>query len=127
ELAKAAFQQKYPEATEQMLSAAVYHLFADGVDACVEWLAELERFLRDDDHTLSHGFSWHLLHHVYNWHQLESLMPHGKSAMYDLLDEILESASENDMDGVCQSAKEFKAILDGDDSAPSVEDNPAEG
>ena len=108
-----------------MLSAAVFHLFADGVDACVEWLAELERFLSDDDHKLSHGFSWSLLHHVYNWHQLESLMPHGKSVMYDLLDQILESASEDDMDGVRRSAKEFKAILDGDDSAPSVEDNPA--
>ena len=29
------------------------------------------------------------------------------------------------MDGVRRSAKEFKAILDGDDSAPSFEDNPA--
>ena len=125
EVARETFRRKYPEATEQMVSAAVFHLFTDGVDACVEWLIDLERFLSDPDHQLCHGASSHLLYHVYNWHQLESLMPHGKSAMHDLLDDILESVADNDMDGVRSAASEFKAILDGHDVPPSVEQNPA--
>ena len=126
EVARETFRFKYPEATEQMVSAAVFHLFTDGVDACVQWLADLERFLSDPDHQLCHGASSHLLYHVYNWHQLESLMPHGKSAMHNLLDDILESVDENDMDGVRTAASEFKAILEGHDVPPSVEQNPAD-
>ena len=125
ELARDVFRRKYPEATDQMVSAAVFHLFTDGVDACVDWLADLERFLSDPNHQLCHGTSSHLLYHVYNWHQLESLMPHGKSAMHDLLDDILESVTDNDMDGIRSAANEFKAILEGHDVPPSDEQNPA--
>jgi hypothetical protein len=125
ELARQMFRVKYPEATEPMVSAAVFHLYVDGVDACVEWLAELERFLADAEHKPSSGASLHLLHHVYNWHQIKSLMPHGKYMMHDLLDDILESVAENDMVGVNNAASELKAILDGNDTAPSVEQHPA--
>ena len=121
ELARVTFRRKYPEATDQMISAAVFHLFTDGIDACVEWLADLERFLADPNHKLCHGTSSHLLYHVYNWHQLESLMPHGKSAMHELIDEILESAAENDLESVKRAASEFKSILSANDCPPTID------
>jgi hypothetical protein len=125
ELARDTFRRKYPEATDQMISAAVFHLFTEGIDACVEWLADLERFLADPDHKLCYGISSHLLYHVYNWHQLESLMPHGKTVMHELLDDILESAAENDMESVKRAVTEFKNILEGHDRPPTIEEQPA--
>jgi hypothetical protein len=119
ELAREMFRRKYPEATEQMVSAAVFHLFADGIDACVVWLADLERFLSDPDHKLCYGSSSHLLYHVYNWHQLEALIPHGKSGMHDLLDDILQFAAEDDMESVKRAAAEFKNLLEGHDQPPT--------
>ena len=121
ELARETLRRKYPKATDQMVSAAVFHLFVDGVDACVEWLADLECFLADPDHQLSFGSSSHLLYHVYNWHQLESLIPHGKQGMHEMIDDILQAADENDMDFVKKVASEFKNLLDGNDQPPAVE------
>lgn len=120
--AREVFRRKYPEATDQMIAAAVFHLFADGIDACVEWLADLERFLADPEHKLCHGTSSHLLYHVYNWHQLESLMPHAKPVMHELIDDILESAAEHDLESVKRAATEFKNILEGHDRPPQVEE-----
>lgn len=125
ELARDAFRRKYPQATEPMISAAVFHLFTDGIAACVEWLADLERFLVDPEHKLCYGTSSHLLYHVYNWHQLESLMPHGTQMMHNLIDDIIVSAAENDLESVRRTAAEFKAILDGNDRPPTVEQQPA--
>ena len=125
ELARETLRRKYPNATEQMISAAAFHLFTDGIDACVEWLADLERFLADPEHELCVGTSSHLLYHVYNWHQLESLMPHGKQKMHDMIDEIIESAADNDMESIKRSAAEFKNLLEGHDRPPAVESQPA--
>ena len=124
EHARDTFRRKYPQATEPMISAATFHLFTEGINACVEWLADLERFLVDPEHKLCAGTSSHLLYHVYNWHQLESLMPHGKQMMHDLIDEIIESAADNDVESIQRSAAEFKNILEGNDRPPTFEQQP---
>lgn len=118
ELAREMFRRKYPNATEQMISAAVFHLYVDGIDAAVGWLADLEHFLADPDHELSFGASSHLLYHVYNWHQLESLMPHGKVGMHELVDDIIEFADDSDIVSIKRAASELKALLDGKDEPP---------
>lgn len=120
ELAREMFRRKYPNATEQMISAAVFHLYVDGIEAAVGWLADLEHFLANPDHELSFGTSSHLLYHVYNWHVLESLMPHGKTGMHELVDEIIEFADGRDIESVRRAASELKALLDGKGDPPDV-------
>ena len=56
---------------------------------------------------------------------LQSLMPHGKQMMHDLLDEIIESAADNDIESIKRSAAEFKNILEGHDRPPTIEQQPA--
>src|SRR5262245_17526510 len=72
---RAALVQAFPEAPPAMLDTAAFHLFTDGCGAAAEWLATLERFLRQPDEGLDFGATWHLLYHLYNWLQVEALLP----------------------------------------------------
>ena len=101
-----------------MISAAVFHVFVDGIDAAGEWLADAERFLRDPNHRLSVGTSWHLIHHLYNWHQLETLMPHGKTGVFDFLDDISQFADEGDVEAIRRTVQDLKNLLGGEAAAP---------
>lgn len=110
--ADAAFRAAYPDAPDQMISAAVFHVYTDGIDAALEWLADAERFLRNPQQEFGYGTSVHLLYHVYNWHQLHALMPLGRSGVTESLDELSKLAKEGDLDGVQQVVAELKAAFE---------------
>ena len=121
EIARQAFRAQYPAAPEEMISAAVFHVYVDGLDAAMQWLADAERFLRDPKETLNYGITWHLLHHVYNWHMLEALMPVGRNGLDDLLDQIQTFADEGDAGSIRSTISQIKKMLDGDEEAPRID------
>jgi hypothetical protein len=67
--ARAAFRQAYPNAPEEMLQTAIFHTYVDGIGAAIDWLTDLELFLREPNDGLDIGNTSHLLYHLYNWKQ----------------------------------------------------------
>jgi len=92
----AALRQAFPHAPAAMLDAAAFHLFVDGVPAAADWLAGLERFLRDPTDGINHGLTFHLLYHLYNWQQVQALLPAGREGALELLADVKRSLAEDD-------------------------------
>lgn len=118
ELAEQNFRKLYPAAPPEMIKAAVFHVYVDGVDAVVAWLAETERFLRDPSQPICSGVTFELLNHVYNWHMLEELMPAGKPGLLTMLDEITELAKNGDYGAIPGAVEQIKEMLNGDEDPP---------
>lgn len=62
--AKRALRQAYPNAPEAMLDTAVFHTYGDGIGAAIDWLVDLELFLREPARQLPEGTTYHLLYHL---------------------------------------------------------------
>ncbi|MEH2066534.1 MAG: hypothetical protein V7K50_30425 [Nostoc sp.] len=56
--AKQAFCQAYPNAPEEMLKTAVFHTYIDGIEAAIDWLVDLELFLREPNCWSSGGSNY---------------------------------------------------------------------
>src|SRR5476651_2256519 len=74
EAATKAFKEKFPDAPQEMIDSAFYHVFADGVGAALEWVAATEQFLRNPASGIDYGSTWHLVYHIYNWLQFNALI-----------------------------------------------------
>lgn len=118
---KAAFRRAYPTATDEMVHSAAFHVYVDGPEAVVDWLADAELFLRDPNHSLCSATSWHLLYHVYNWHLLEALMPHGRPGVLARLKDIKELAAQGDFEAVRHEAEQLEEMFGATVSPPSVD------
>ncbi len=116
--ARAAFRRKYPTAPKEMIDTAAFHVYVDGPEAVLDWLADAELFLRDPDHKLCCGVTWHLLYHVYNWHQFEALLPDGTSGVLGLLADLKQFAEDGELEGVQQTVKELERMFDGNVDCP---------
>ena len=118
ELAEAAFRKAYPDAPPEMIKAAVFHVYVDGIDAARDWLAATELFLRDPSQKLNDGDTMDLLNHLYNWHMLEALLPCGKTGLVKMLDEIGELAASGDIEAVQGQVSLIKDMLNGNLDRP---------
>ena len=119
--AENAFRRKFPTAPNEMIQTAVFHVYVDGPDSVISWLADAELFLRDPLHNLSSGVTSHLLYHVYNWLQFRALLPEGKSGVLELLKELKQHARDGELDAVQQAVKELEELLDGNIGAPDIQ------
>lgn len=117
ERARDAFRLAYPEAPEEMVNTATHHMYVDGPGAVVDWLADAELFLRDPEHRLSSGTTWHLLYHVYNWQQFQALLPDGREGMLRLK----QFAEEGDLSAVKRTVQELADAMEGGRQPPSID------
>ncbi|MBD1842177.1 hypothetical protein H6F89_01880 [Cyanobacteria bacterium FACHB-63] len=119
--AKQAFHQAYPTAPEEMLETAVFHTYVDGIGAAIDWLVDLELFLRDPEKHLDIGVTYHLLYHLYNWHQFYALLPDGKSGVLKRLREIKELIADGDTDAILLAIGELESMLEGSRNYPDFQ------
>ncbi|MEH2237466.1 hypothetical protein [Nostoc sp.] len=117
--AKQAFHQAYPNAPEEMLKTAVFHTYVDGIGAAIDWLVDLELFLREPSHELDTGVVYHLLYHLYNWYQFNALLADGKIGVLERLKEIKELASDGDIEAILSTVEQLESMLKGDQNYPS--------
>jgi hypothetical protein len=103
-----------------MLDTAAFHLFTDGCAAAFEWLASLERFLRDPESGLDPGATWHLLYHLYNWQQVEALLPWGPSGLAERLADAKQFLSEGDLVAAERVLAELQTAMHGELRPPEV-------
>jgi hypothetical protein len=118
---RAALAKAYPLASDAMVSTAAFHVYVDGCDAALAFLADAERFLRDPSVELDSGVTWELLHHVYNWHQFRALLPDGKPGVLELLAELKQFVAEDDREALLKTVGALEAVLEGSRDHPDFE------
>lgn len=119
--ARRAFARKHPTAPQEMIDTATFHVYVDGPEAVLSWLADAELFLRDSNHELCQGVTAHLLYHVYNWHQFQALLPEGKPGVLERLDDLKQLAADGDLDAVQQVVEEIESLLGGHVDSPDFQ------
>jgi hypothetical protein len=103
-----AFKKRFPDAPQEMIDAAAYHVFTDGIGAALEWVASTEQFLRDPTKGIDYGTTAHLLYHLYNWQQFEALLPIGRSGVVERLEDMKQFLAE----GNTQAAERVRQTLE---------------
>jgi hypothetical protein len=119
--AEKAFRAGYPNAPGSMVQTAVHHVYNDGPDAVIRWLADAELFLRDPSHRLCSGVTSDLLYHVYNWHQFQEILPVGKPGLVELLDDIKLFVDEGSLDAAKKTVDDLKEMLNGTVNYPDFD------
>jgi hypothetical protein len=119
--AKEAFQKAYPEAPPDMVGSAVFHVYVDGIEAALEWVAATEQFLQDPSKGIDYGATFHLLYHLYNWQQFQALLPNGRTGVLALLNDAKEGLEENDPEFALKTIKNLIDIVSAGLSPPEFE------
>ena len=111
----AALRAQFPHAPPSMLETAAFHVYVDGCEAALEFIAAAERMIRDPIHQTGpdFGVTTHLLYHVYNWHQFQALLPDAKPTLVDLAREIKKAVVEDDRPGIVKIAEVLESWLEG--------------
>jgi hypothetical protein len=112
----------FPTAPEAMLHTAEHHLFVDGKDAALDWIANLAKFLQSQDELPpDYGRDWDLLYHLYNWWQFRALLPEGKPQLLQHIREAREFIEEGSLDAALGSLKAIEESLDGNLDCPQFD------
>jgi hypothetical protein len=118
--ARRAFAQRYPDAPKEMIDTATFHVFVDGIDAALVWLASMEQFLQKPDDGLDYGATWHLLHHLYNWQQFDALMPLAKTGIAEHLTDVRTFLDEGNPGAAKETIEHLLKRLSGDLESPGI-------
>ncbi|MEH2362645.1 hypothetical protein [Nostoc sp.] len=118
--AQRAFRQAYPNAPEEMLETAIFHTYIDGIGAAIDWLVDLELFLRNPSLELQ-GTTYHLLYHLYNWYQFSELLPDGKAGVLERLKEIRNLVSDGDTEAILATVEKLESMFEGGRSYPDFQ------
>jgi hypothetical protein len=104
-----------------MVETAAFHVFTDGVPAAVAWLAAAERFLRDPGAGLNAAVTCHLLYHLYNWQQFQALLPVGREAVLELLQDAKQFLAEEDPQAVGRVLDHLEDMFSAGLQPPNIE------
>ncbi|HEV7279499.1 MAG TPA: hypothetical protein VGN57_04730 [Pirellulaceae bacterium] len=117
-----ALRQAFPDAPQAMLLAAVHHVFVDGTDAALDWVADAERFLRDPDPQafLHAGRTWDAIYHLYGWLQFQALVPVGRDGVMELTAEIRQFIADNDAESALASLRQLEVLMEGSVDPPTL-------
>jgi hypothetical protein len=121
EAATVAFRRAYPDAPGHMIETAVHHVIWDGVGAALDWVAAVERFLRDPSEEIDYGATWHAVYHLYNWQQFQALLPIGRQGVLDRLADIKLFLSENNPEAAAGVVAQLEELFQGDVQPPAVD------
>lgn len=103
-----------------MIEAAIFHVFRDGVEAALDWVAAAERFLRNPDEGFDDRATWHAVYHLYNWQQFQALLPIGRHGVLDRLADIKLFLSEDNRKAAAAVVKQLEEMFRGDVQPPGI-------
>ncbi|WP_425618943.1 hypothetical protein NA78x_002664 [Anatilimnocola sp. NA78] len=103
-----------------MVNAAVHHVVSEGMEATVDWLAAIERFIRDPAEGLDYGAVWHVVYHLYNWQQFQALMPLGRNGLKEHLRDARQFVEEDNKQAALDVLKRLASAIDGDVGPPGI-------
>jgi hypothetical protein len=121
-LARNQIAKAYPAAPVHMRRTAEHHLYVDGADSVLNWLADLARFLRSTGESPpDQGHTYDLMHHVYNWWQFCELLPEGKPGLQKVVKEIRELIEEGSPEAALGSVKILEEMIEGNVDFPKID------
>jgi len=118
---RAALRRKYPLAPDEMIVTAAHHVYVDGPEAVLDFLAEAELAIRDPEHEIGYGPSSDLLYHVYNWLQFRAILPEGTTQVVELLKQLKQAVAEDDRELITSTAQAVEDVLEGSQNYPDFE------
>jgi hypothetical protein len=114
QLARVRLKKSFPTAPAEMLKTAEFHLYVDGKDDALLWLAELALFLKEDKaEPPSLAVAQQFLYHLYNWFQFRALLPEGKPGLLELVKEAKQLIEQGDHEAALGSLQCLEESLDG--------------
>ncbi|MCC7001317.1 MAG: hypothetical protein IT357_04100 [Gemmatimonadaceae bacterium] len=116
----AAIRAAFPTVPKEMAFTAAHHLYGDGPEAAVDFLAAAELMIREPSTELDGGATAHLTYHLYNWLQFRALLPDGKQDVLELVKELRQAVEENDMEFVKATLQELEDVVEGSRTPPDV-------
>ena len=116
----AAIRLAFPTAPEEMARTAAHHLYGDGPEAAVDFLAAAELMIREPSKDLDGSATVHLAYHLYNWMQFRALLPEGRQEILDLVKQLREAVEENDMEFVRATLESLEDVVDGHRTSPDI-------
>jgi hypothetical protein len=116
----AALRHRYPAAPDSMLHTAVHHLYVDGPQAVLDFLADAELAIQDPSHEIGYGPASELLYHVYNWLLFRAIIPEGKADLLDLLAQLEHAVKDDDRELVLATVAELRDVIDGSRQPPEM-------
>ena len=114
-------RKRFPHAPEQMLGAAVYHLYVELPRALRDLLAQLELSLTKPENGLHSGVTSEVLYHLYNWLQFEALVPKGQQHLLDHVRDLKECLESKDLDGATKILADIEDHLGASVSPPDFD------
>src|SRR5262245_3539338 len=115
-----ALRRRFPSAPDSMTYTAAHHVYEDGADAVIDFLADAELSIRDPHRELDLGITAELLYHLYNWLQYRAVLPVGRQDLLDLVEELREFTKQQDWEAVRKTIEELDDILEGSRPPPDV-------
>ena len=120
-IARLRLQKSFPNAPSKMIGCAEFHLYVDGRDDALLWLAELALFIKDENaEPPSLAVAWQFLYHLYNWFQFRALLPDGKPGLMELIKEARQLIKEGDAEAALGSLQCLEEALDGNLNYPTI-------
>jgi len=111
----------FPSAPEEMLQTAAWHLYSEAPRAAVDFLAEIELTLRDDDPHFHGPAGVDLLYHFYNFLQFRALVPRGGAGLLECVEELQEFVESGDKEGALAHLKTLTEKLTASEGAPDFD------
>ena len=118
-LAQQRLAAAFPTAPKEMLHTAEHHLYVDGKNDALDWVADMASFLRSPDAPPPDlGVAFGLLHHLYNWWQFRDLLPEGKEGLLGIVKEAREFIKEGSPEAALHSLQLIEESLEGNVDFP---------
>jgi len=114
-------ERQFPDAPVSILHSGAHHLYWKLPEALRDTLAQIELSLRHEDCDLHWGVISDSLYHLYNWLQVQALLPWGKQAVWEELEEVQELIKADDKDGAMGTLKRLMDQIDGSAREPSFD------
>ena len=114
-------RKKYPDAPDEMLRTAAFHVYFDLPTQMIDFAVKIELSLRKNEANDFYGEIFGILYNLYNALMFERLVPEGKAGLIEQLDEIQECLKAKDYDCVQHGVEVLKRALDGSESPPDFD------
>lgn len=112
----------FPDAPDEAIRAAAFHLYRDLPPALIELLADIELSLREPSRLVNEGTAWHVMYHIYNWLQLAALIPWARDDIGAEVREAIAGLENADTEFALRVLRGLARLLEGGRFPPTIEE-----
>ncbi len=113
-----ALRAEFPQAPDQALRSATFHLYTELPEALFELLAEIAESREGSARPPDLGLIWHALYHLYNFIQIQALLPWSRIDISEEIRDSVKTIETGDTEHALSRLRELLNRVDGAVSPP---------